>query len=872
MTSSSSISNKIYFPINQADRAAHSNAASLLATGVFGALQAFIGERVNNVPAFGTAFNDRRQHGGVLIDGPRGSGKSSVLVNLRKYLQDNNCSLIKDIHILDPIDPTLLEDHDDLFLNVVVAAVLSNEDVKKAMNNESASRKQVHKQLQLLGHALQSMQSQRDKDKQGLDKVRAFMGNQQLVEEVHRFFECVLQLLGKKVLILPIDDVDTSLNRAFENLEVVRRYLTSPLVLPIISGDAGLYQEVTWRAFLHRLTAESDYDLPGAHRRAQVLAKDYQRKILPLQYRLRMPSVQTYLKNPNIVLGDAPNGRVPLEMFNAWLQTLLNDRGNGAEKSFLPVPVMTVRALGQLVSRVRDIVPTLEQALDAGVTAQTLRHAMLMPGVEVEDINLFRQQYLGLSLDLASPENERRFSRESAYEEFNKRIKEKKGPAAARETIAKLALQLTNEQSINSLCEYFSFDPDAGKTYLALRARLDWGTVGKDVFDTPLFQPLMQGDDADFGHFKREHGLSEWTERLEAKTSAGLMAQLPEKMILSYPAPERGMMVASPSMKMAKAAKASHYERLLFDLVAHRNFYSTNKTGAVICIGRIFEIVIDSLVQDASAKRIQRILNAAPFFSVSSFASTKTLQGDEEPDGGTDDGGQNEADSVTAIAELVDRINVWRKQHTMGELRLSPWMVYNVMNKVFNQAWYFNPASDAGTPMVEPFKRIAWIAKMAFNSIWAAFGSFEKGDLFGLPEVIATVNIGPGRDFQQSDLYRQNITPFVAAGGASEFGAAVRAITYFLDSHPLKVWMDDLPYPQELENKGAPAKSSKLKKVSPITAWLRKQIGRSTPRGIATVMRERGQKEAIALVEAFEKVFNDPRMRKHYNSVFDIKS
>lgn len=859
--------NIIYFPINQADKAAHTSAATLLAKGIFSSLSDVIAQRVKNIPVCGTAFNDSRQHGAVLIDGPRGSGKSSVLVNLKRYLQDKPLQLLNDVHILDPIDPTLLEDNDDLFLNVVVAAVLSNDEVKKAMNSESASRKQVHKQLQLLGHALQSMQSQRDKEKQGLDKIRAFMGNQQLVEEVHRFFDQVLQLLGKKILILPIDDVDTSLNRAFENLEVVRRYLTSPIVLPIISGDAGLYQEVTWRAFLHRLTKESDFDSPGAHRRAVVLADDYQRKVLPLQYRLRMPSVQTYMRSKNVLLGDVGSGRVPLEMFHVWLETLLNDQTNGFENSFLPVPVWTVRSLAQVVAKVSALVPKLEQALNMNIDAKSLRQAILMPDVDPAFIDNFRQSYQGLTL--TSPERERRNSREMAYSEFNARMRNRFTQKGEREDIRGLATALTDKVFIESLCEHFSFDPAAGKAYLVLKAKLAWLDSGKRVFDTPLFQPLQQADES-FDHFNTAHDLSDWKGRLKDRTLEAWLAQLPEQTILPYPVPERGMMISARSMRQAQAFPATPQERLLFEFVMHRNFYSSSKTAAVVCIGRIFEIVILSLLRDVTVADLYRILNEAPFFSVNSLASTKTLQGDEgEPDNGQDEFSRDDESVEMAIVVLAEAINDWRNSHALSALRVSPWLVYNVMNKTFNQAWYFNPAVPATFKVDKTFENTTWVAKMAFHSMWAAFGSFEKGDLYGLPEVIATVNVGRGRDFQRSDLYRQNITPFVGpSSGASEFGAAVGSITYFLDNHPLKSWMHDLPYPGKPEtDEGDVDESDGVV----LAAWLFARFGRRDFRGIREKLQKLGEQDALAMVTEFESVFDDHRMRKYFNEAFPAK-
>ncbi|WP_080413717.1 AAA family ATPase [Burkholderia ubonensis] len=313
-----------YIPLNRPESASHKNPETLLATGIYNKLEEFIQAAASTAEdeTDDERLHSSRRHNTVLIHGARGMGKSSVLVNLETALKGND-SMLRKIHILKPVDPTLLEADDDLFLNVIVAAVLSDTKVIEAQERKSQHRQGLQRTLQNLGQKLESMQSQRSE--RGLDKIRSFIGNHQLIEEVHRFFEAVLKLLDKKLLVLTIDDVDTSLNRAFENLEVVRRYLTTPYVLPILSGDLDLYHEVTWRDFHGRLMKETTYQKREAFDRAHTLAVEYQRKVLPFQYRLSMPSVVDYLSNPNIELGE-PKGEnnLALPHFHAWLEGLLN--------------------------------------------------------------------------------------------------------------------------------------------------------------------------------------------------------------------------------------------------------------------------------------------------------------------------------------------------------------------------------------------------------------------------------------------------------------------------------------------------------------------------------------------------------------------
>ncbi len=778
---------QIFFPIRQADSATQVDAGSLLAREVFGSLRRLIGDRLEEASKQSPDRVDHR-HVAVLVDGARGSGKSSVLSNLRTYLNSIDKQLLDKVHILKPIDPTLLEDHDDLFLNIVVAAILSDKDVKSALSSDSEARTTLYKRLHHLGHALENMQTQRDK--KGLDKIRAFIGNQELIDEVHTFFGAVLKLLGKQLLILPIDDVDTSLHRAFENLEVVRRYLTSPLVLPVISGDAGLYHDVTWRDFHGRLLKDSTSQRHEALERAQELATEYHRKVLPLQYRLSMRTMRQYFEDKRISLGNGFDSKLTFPHFHAWLEVLLNDRTNGSENSYLPVPIQTVRAFAQLVYRLHDLIPALEQAVSAeDLSPEMLRHYVVIPDLPFSAIQTFKNTYQGsIATD---DEGTRRSARESAYSEFV-RGHVTDSPAKPPSRVKDVPV----DHWTASLREHFRYDSEAGAPYLVLKTYEDWreqkeqfGDRWASVFDTPLFQPLLQAKN--YAQFRAKHVLSEWHGKLANRVPESWIAHLPGATILPYPVPEIGPLVSNSVMRVYTTTEARLDKRFLAELLLHRNFYKSNKTGVLLCVGRIFEIVITSLLRDVTAADIGMILNRPPFYSFGALAQTKTLESDL-PDEDELAETNPPFDLEPSLAEFADAVNAWREKRELKNLRLSPWLVYNVMNKFYNQAWLFNDP-DKLAQRADSFDRIVWVARKAFNSIWAAFGGFEKGHLYGFPPIIATVNVGDGHDFQNSDLYRQNITPFVgAANGASQFGLRVGAITAMLESHPLKTLTDQL--------------------------------------------------------------------------------
>ena len=347
----------IYFPLDQGERASHLKVNQLLARAVYERLAEMLHESLPEKLTVSDAelqeeyFTRGRGHSTIFLDGDRGTGKTTVVVNLRQYIESQEVreqlpALVDAVHIFKPIDPSQLEDGDDLFLNVVVAAVLGDKDVKAQRESKPAEWQELHGSLQKLGSALQGRETQ--SDGVGLDRLRAFMGSQELAGAVHEFFYRAARLLGKRLLVLPIDDVDTTLHRAFENLEVVRRYLASPVLLPIVCGDLSLYREVTWRDAFKRLTMDTAAYHEQAKLFADDLAREYLRKILPLHRRVRMLEVDDFLRNEEILLGTEDEAKskslLKLPQLDAWLQALLAGAVNGHENSRLQIPIPTVRS------------------------------------------------------------------------------------------------------------------------------------------------------------------------------------------------------------------------------------------------------------------------------------------------------------------------------------------------------------------------------------------------------------------------------------------------------------------------------------------------------------------------------------------------
>lgn len=829
----SETSDAIHFPIDTGDQAYIANRQSLLAREVYEQIARHLhsalakAERIwqngdANAPEC-DAFDRYRSHEAVLLDGGRGTGKSSVLVNLPRYF-DEVADLSDKLLILKPVDPTLLENGDDLFLNVIVAALLRDARVRAALRNHSSGTDEFYDELQKLGSALEGIQ--KIGSEYGLDKLQAFVENQELAEHVHRFFWRALQLTGKKVIVLPIDDVDTSLELAFENVEVVRKYLTSPLVIPIISGDLNLYDDVIYRQFARRVMDIGGRDREGALQQARHLAEEYERKVLPLPRRIRLPTLRSYLDNPDIYLVEHGQELIALPLLKHWLEALINDRVNGEENSVRELPLSTVREFAQFVQSSRTLLPSLktffdnnEVADDGPQSAVMMKRRLFMSTAVAQAVALFAQDFETAFSIRRDDTRAQRTARERAYRDLRDNI-------VNVDSEPYYGMSVLRKEWNRALAGYAVHQRTWGSTYLIADAGLHLLHARGDVLGHDLFRPQRHGA-KQYAHF--DEGVefaTTWRHILEKKAPEDWLSRLPRTTLLSYPGPETGRRI--------NPQPAAGYEfplALAQKLLVHWSYYSSTGRSDLLLCGRVFEVLVASLTCDLTSAEMTRIFHRPPFYSLAEFARTKTLDAGVATTDEDAQALQHAAPAISAdeeagfnadVADLVSQINAWRTR-----VQLAPpnaWFVFVVMNKFFSQVPYINQDGGLHGPSLEVLN----LAMQAFNLFWSTVGSFEKGAIFGLPQVVATVNMsGSSKNFEHHPLYTQNIAPFLQLRGDTgyyDFGTG--SYTFALESHPLRaLWQAALSNIQENGDRRTASESQALA-TRGLTAEVDKRIDR----------------------------------------------
>ena len=244
----------------------------------------------------------------ISIFGSRGSGKTTFLLSLVKRYENH-----PDLAAIRVIDPTLIEEKGHIFLTILT-------QIKKLVKNHRSlnccdriehpdhlKEKCWEQKLQELAAGLPTIdgvtRSINESDwqdaqyimKKGLTSVQAAF---ELEERFNRFLDMSLEIIGKKGILLAFDDVDIDFTRGWPVLETLRKYLTSPRIITVISGDLKLFskaiRKMQWKNFGKALLKNEGEDLKKMEEYNSLVTEmesQYLQKVLKPERRIHLNSI-----------------------------------------------------------------------------------------------------------------------------------------------------------------------------------------------------------------------------------------------------------------------------------------------------------------------------------------------------------------------------------------------------------------------------------------------------------------------------------------------------------------------------------------------------------------------------------------------------
>ncbi|MBX8538995.1 hypothetical protein K5D51_03875 [Pseudomonas cichorii] len=286
-----------------------------------------------------------RVHSAILIEGSRGSGKTTFLLKSLERLRDDEKLQLS---VLRLIDPTLIETKENIVVVILSAIEAVLAQIKGDTCALESAREALAEGLGLLdGIGSSSAYGAEWEDakwvmSQGLRKAKK---GRDFEKKLGIYIEHALKLLNKKAFVLTFDDVDTNFAHGHLILETVRKYLTHPGLVVILSGDIELYGRLLrkniYEAFGEQVLKHdlglmelSQQSVGGS---VSELEEQYLLKIAPPQNRISMVplgGLKQYLEG-NIEVGQGDSSSIELrEWANKSISALMHETPHVATHPF----------------------------------------------------------------------------------------------------------------------------------------------------------------------------------------------------------------------------------------------------------------------------------------------------------------------------------------------------------------------------------------------------------------------------------------------------------------------------------------------------------------------------------------------------------
>lgn len=266
------------------------------------------------------------------IDGPRGSGKSTLMRSVRDALLNGNVSQTDvytgGLYPLADIDPTELGKGENFFLFLLgrIYKLLEENFNKRASNDDEVEKirlamddlRKMSSGMQLLMDSDEALKRTENPDAFLENCVDRCADSMLLRKRLCALLGKLSQIVRKKIFLVTIDDADLNFSKCEDVLEYIRKYMQSPRLIFLFAGDMQLYSHVVRGMQIKSFNEQQlRYDISHlAHRGTMLdcMESQYLLKLFPADNRVKMPTLGELLNSGKNSLAITYNGVE--QMFN----------------------------------------------------------------------------------------------------------------------------------------------------------------------------------------------------------------------------------------------------------------------------------------------------------------------------------------------------------------------------------------------------------------------------------------------------------------------------------------------------------------------------------------------------------------------------
>ena len=230
--------------------------------------------------------------------GERGSGKTSCLLTVRKCVETDE-ELKDKVHFFSIIDPSYF-DHEHNILEIFIGKLYREyKKLEKEYFKEGADKRQkLHEFQDALREAKRALYFLNGKNQERpvdeLDELSGLSDGVELSRIMRDLVKAYLNYMGKKKLIISIDDLDLNGTECYEMMEEIRLYLMFPeLIILLAAKEEQLRVEISRVSGMHYDVEKNPFITTDE---IEVATDRYLEKFIPLQHRIHMPHTEGYLK------------------------------------------------------------------------------------------------------------------------------------------------------------------------------------------------------------------------------------------------------------------------------------------------------------------------------------------------------------------------------------------------------------------------------------------------------------------------------------------------------------------------------------------------------------------------------------------------
>ncbi len=249
-------------------------------------------DKVNELDSWKKDFYIERSNNTIFINGERGAGKTTFLRSqLLSMLEDDNDEILP----VALIDPTLVETHQHILVDIIAKLSELVRGKFSCCGNES-DLVSFNEKLEAMAEGLRLLQSkEKNKDQDAswfLNKaLRNAIGGQTLEQKFHDLIDTSSRILNQNIFVIAFDDVDTDTTKAFEVLELIRRYLSHRKIVTLISGDIKLYSHIVKNKKIEEFSTPDGIDSSVTNELTDHLEQQYLAKVFPVDQRIELKNL-----------------------------------------------------------------------------------------------------------------------------------------------------------------------------------------------------------------------------------------------------------------------------------------------------------------------------------------------------------------------------------------------------------------------------------------------------------------------------------------------------------------------------------------------------------------------------------------------------